>query len=30
MMNHAEQALERRSGMPVEIGRAALHAGSGF
>ena len=29
-VNHAEQALERRSGMPVEIGRAALHAGSGF
>ena len=29
-VNRAEQALERRSGMPVAIGHSAMPAGSGF
>ena len=29
-VNRAEQALERRSGMPVDIGHSAMPAGSGF
>ena len=29
-VNRAEQALEHRSGMPVEIGHSAMPAGSGF